>query len=80
MNEDFLPKSDSFIKKRENGMILSDYQISVLKRCGINYLNYATITQILFDINEILEEDEDEELEIVAREIDERNYYNSKKN
>lgn len=80
MNEDFLPKSDSFIKKRENGMILSDYQISVLKRCGINYLNYATITQILFDINEILEEDEDEELEIVAREIDERNYYNLKKN
>lgn len=80
MNEVFLPKSDSFIKKRENGMILSDYQISVLKRCGINYLNYATITQILFDINEILEEDEDEELEIVAREIDERNYYNSKKN
>lgn len=80
MNEEYLPKNDTWLKKRENGMILSDYQISVLKRCGINYLNYATITQILFDINEILEEDEDEELEIVAREIDERNYYNEKKN
>ena len=80
MNEEYLPKNDTWLKKRENGMILSDYQISVLKRCGINYLNYATITQILFDINEILEEDEDEELEIIAREIDERNYYNEKKN
>lgn len=77
---EFLPKEDSWIKVRENGLLLSDYHISVLYRNGINYEKYGSIKQILFDINEILEEEENDELELVAREIDERNYYQSKKN
>ena len=79
-DKEFLPKDGSWLKKRENGMILSDYQIEVLKLNGIDYLKYGSIKEILFDINEILEEEENEELEIVGKEIDERNYYNEKKN
>lgn len=76
----FVPKEDSWLKKRNNGMILTDYHISVLNKNGINYENYGSVKEILFAINDILEIDEDEELELVAREIDERNYYQSKKN
>ena len=77
----YIPSSDKFLKKRENGLLLSDYHIVVLRRNGIDYEKYGSLKEILFDINDILdEEDCDEELETVAREIDERNYYNSKKN
>ena len=79
-NKDFMPRSDSWVKKRENGMLLTDYQIEVLKLNGINYLNYGSIKEILFEINEILEEEENDELEIISKELDERNYYNEKKN
>lgn len=78
--ESYLPDMKSWLLPRENGMLLSDYHIEVLSRNGIDYLKYGSIKQILFEINEILEEDEDEELEQVAKELDERNYYNSKKN
>lgn len=75
-----LPNEKSWLKTRENGMLLSDYHIEVLRRNGIDYEKYSGIKEILFEINDILEEDENEELDIVARELDERNYYTSKKN
>lgn len=84
MNKDeyqkFLPNDNSWLIARDNGMLLSDYHIEVLARNGIDYLKYSSIKQILFDINDILDEEENEELETIARELDERNYYSSKKN
>ena len=38
------------LKRRKNGMLLSDYQISVLKRNEIEYEKYSTMQTILFDI------------------------------
>ena len=78
--QSYLPKENSWLKKRENGLLLTDYQITILKRNEINYLNYGSLKEILFDINEILDLEEDEELEQVAKELDEQNYYSSKKN
>jgi len=78
--KDLIPDINSWLLPRENGMLLSDYQVEVLHRNGINYLKYGSIKEILFEINDILEDDENEELEGVARELDERNYYASKKN
>ena len=80
MDNDFMPKEDSWLKKRENGMLLSDYQVDVLKRNGIDYRNYSSISHILFDINDILDEEENDELVLVAKELDEKNYYSSFKN
>lgn len=78
---DYLPGMDSWLIPRENGMLLSDYQVEVLQRNGIDYKKYGSIKEILFEINEILdEENDDEELETVAKELDEKNYYRSKKN
>ena len=78
--KDLIPDINSWLLPRENGMLLSDYQVEVLHRNWINYLKYGSIKEILFEINDILEDDENEELEGVARELDERNYYASKKN
>lgn len=76
----FVPGIDSWLVPRENGMLLSDYQVEVLLRNGIDYRKYSSIKEILFEINDILEEEDNEELESVSRDLDERNYYSSKKN
>lgn len=76
----FLPKDNSWLLPRENGMLLSDYHISILALHGLDYMKYNNIKEILFDINDILDEEENEELEQVARELSEIDYYSSKKN
>ncbi len=73
--KDLLPDMNSWLIPRENGMLLSDYHIDVLQRNGINYLEYGSIKEILFAINDILEEEENEELENIAKDLDEKNYY-----
>ena len=70
-----LPGMDSWLIPRENGMLLSDYHVAVLQRNGINYLEYGSIKELLFAINDILDEDENDELEEVAKDLDEKNYY-----
>ena len=73
--KNLLPDMDSWLIPRENGMLLSDYHVEVLKRNGINYLEYGSIRELLFAINDILEEDDNDELEEVAKDLDEKNYY-----
>lgn len=66
----------SFLKRRENGLLLSDEDILILERNGINYLNYSNIKSLLFAINEVLEEEEEVELEELSIKLGEYNYYN----
>lgn len=65
-----------FLKRRSNGMLLSDEDISILERNGINYLNYTTIKSLLFAITDILEETDDILLEELSIRLGEYNYYN----
>ena len=66
----------SFLKRRENGLLLSDEDISILKRNGINYLNYNNLKSLLFVIEEVLENEEILELEELSIKLGEYNYYN----
>ena len=67
----------SFLKKRENGLLLSDEDINILKRNGINYLEYNNLKSLLFAIEEILREDSDlVDLEELSIKLGEYNYYN----
>ena len=76
--KDAVPKSDSWHKEHHKGVYITDYQAEILKRNGIN--PNASINFILMDINNTLLDGENEELEQVAKELDEMNYYNSKRN
>ena len=66
-------------KRRDNGLLLSDYQIMVLNNNGINYNNYTNMHDLLFDINYILQDNYQEELDIVASQIGEILYYSETK-
>ena len=65
--------------RRENGIILSNYQIGVLNRYGIDYKKYSNIRDMLFDIEECLYDNYDDELDLVSSQLAEFIYYNDTK-
>ena len=68
--------SDKYMhKKLDNGLFLSEYQIDVLLRNGIDPYKCGSIDELIYLIDEILDEDDDEELDIISKEIMEFNYY-----
>ena len=68
----------SMIKMRGNGIYLSDNQIEVLKRYDIDYKKYITLNSLIFEIEEILNEEVDaSDLEEVSSRLSELNYYNN---
>ena len=67
------------LKHRNNDILLSDYQVDVLSRNGLNYKNYSSCRDLLFDIEEILNDDYDEELDLVSSQLAEISYYKDTK-
>lgn len=61
--------------KINDKLMLTNYQISVLERFNINIKNAPSLSYIIFDAENILEDEPDEELEQVLNELSERNYY-----
>ncbi len=64
-------------KEVKKGIFLSEYQIEVLNRNGIKIEECGTINELMYFIDEILDESEDEELDMVYNEIMEFNYYSN---
>lgn len=64
-----------FLKPRSNGLLLSDEQVEILKRYNIDYNNCISVTELLYKIDNVLLNVEDYELEMIAGDISERNYY-----
>ncbi len=63
-------------KEIKKGIFLSEYQLEVLKRYQIDINNISSITELLFEIEEILENDSDtDDLEAIEIEISDFNYY-----
>lgn len=76
---DFANQEELLLKHRKNNMLLSDYQINVLRQNGFDYLKYSNIHDLLFDIEELLNDDYNEELDLVSSQISEYIYYNETK-
>ena len=63
---------------RGNGIYLSDNQNEVLKRYDIDYKKYISLNSLIFEIEEILNEEVDaSDLEEVSSRLSELNYYNN---
>ena len=77
LNDDEIMGTDkSFLKRRSNGLMLSDNDISILERSGINYLDYHNLQDLIFAISEVLSEIDDDELDLLNIKLGEYNYYN----
>ena len=75
----FADYENLLLKRRENNLLLSDYQVSILNKYGINYMNYSSVKSLLFEIENILDEDFDEELDLLSSQLSEFIYYNDTK-
>lgn len=71
-------EENNWHKNSVGGLLLTDYQLEVLKKNNIDLS--SSVTSILMEINDILSEEDNDELELVGSQIDEMNYYKSKKN
>ena len=67
------------LKRRNNGFLLSDYQISILNRNSINFEKYNNLDELIFEIEEILNINYDEELDLVGSQLAEYKYYKDTK-
>lgn len=68
----------NFIKMRGNGIYLSDNWLQVLLRYNIDYKKYSSLKSLLFEIEDILNNNPDaDDLEEVSTRLSEINYYNN---
>ena len=63
--------------KNYNGIYLTDSQVDILKNYGFDINKYNSIKDLMFDLEESLTYDDNDELEIILEEISEFNYYNN---
>ena len=75
-DEEIMGTEKSFLKRRKNGLMLSDNDIEILERNGINYLEATNLENLIFMIEEALSEEENEELDSLNIKLGEYNYYN----
>lgn len=73
-NEEFVFDTDDLKKERENKMYLSNNEIKILEKYNVNYNNYNSLSSLIFELNEI---EGDDDLEELAIELSEFNYYNN---
>ena len=66
---------DNIQKSVNEGLTLTNYQIAVLSRYNIDYASTTSIKSLSYLIEDALADCDDEELELIADEIAERNYY-----
>lgn len=72
-NLDFTSNS---INDLGNGILLTNYEIGVLDKYNINYNNCNSLKEILFYVEDILNEDSTlDDLENISKSIAERDYY-----
>ena len=73
-----LYNDNNMLKMRGNGIYLSDNQVETLKKYGVDYKKYVTLSSLIFDIEKILNEETDvQDLEELSQRLSELNYYNN---
>ena len=80
MDDDTIIKdiNKNMLKNLDNGLLLSDAHIEILERYGFDYRKYGSINELIFDIEEFLNEEGDSDcgdLDWVSADLSERNYY-----
>ena len=75
-DDEIMGNERTFLKRRKNGLMLSDKDIEILTNNGIDYLKYNNLEELIFAITSSLSESESNELEELNMRLGEYNYYN----
>ncbi|MCI5984210.1 MAG: hypothetical protein MRZ35_03085 [Firmicutes bacterium] len=68
-----------YFHKRIGNLYLSQAEMDILDMYEIDYKKYNDIKLLMYEIEEVLEEEDSDELEWVLNELAEFNYYNNTK-
>ena len=79
LNEDEIIASEKKFMKKHNNIYISDEQINILKKYNINIDKYINLNELMYDIEECLNDSyiELDDLEWVSQTLSEYNYYNN---
>lgn len=79
IDEDEIVKSEKSFLKKYNNIYISEEQKEILNRYDIDVSKYLNISQLIYDIEECLNNSTEEldDLEWVSQTISEYNYYNN---
>lgn len=59
-----------------NGLFLTNFEMQVLDKYKINYSNFCSLKEVLFVVEEVLNDDSTlDDLELVSKSLAERDYY-----
>lgn len=72
---DIIINNDNFLKQINNNILITQNEIDLLNSIGINAYDYSSLDNIIYDLNEILETEKNEELEYLLMLLEERKYY-----
>ncbi len=64
-------------KEINKGIFLSDYQVEVLLKYGIDASKCGSINELIYQIDEVLDEEDADDLDMISKEINEFNYYHN---
>ena len=75
---DVVSSEDKFLKKYNN-IYITDYQVNILKKYGIDIKVYNNINELIYAIEKILNNSIDDltDLDYVSETLSEYNYYNN---
>lgn len=79
LNEEEVVGSEKSFIKKYNNIYISEEQINVLRNYDINIENYINLNELMYDIEDCLNNcyEEMEDLEWVSQTLSEYNYYNN---
>jgi hypothetical protein len=63
--------------KRYGNLILTEYQVDILNKYSIDYNSFNSINELIYYLENYLNNCDNDELEIVSSEIAEYNYYHN---
>ena len=73
--------SNTQLKTRKNGLLLSDEQINILKNHNINYELYNTLESLIFAIEDYINDVQGymdiTDIDELSKQLSEQNYYNN---
>lgn len=71
---DFENLENNFHKQYGN-LLLTEYQVNILEKYNINYKNFNNLQELIFYLEDYLNNTDDEELEELSNNISEFYYY-----
>ncbi len=80
MNEKYMNELNNVSRdmhKNYNGIYLTDSEVNILKINGFDINKYSNIKELMFDLEEEIEESDNDELDMILSSIAEFNYYHN---